>query len=185
MGLNRSQQMAQIRRARTAPEMRDRSARRSVGLRHCLDARGPVGRPDLVFPRPRVVVFIDGCFWRGCPQHYTRRGSREDFWAGKLMANTTRDRDQTLALDAAGWRPVRVWEHEVFTAIRDVVGQIREPIKESSWTPPIRPVVVRVDVLDPVVRPERHHVEVLRGSDLAQTVDRVRNTTRWRRRRPA
>jgi DNA mismatch endonuclease (patch repair protein) len=129
-----------------------------------------------------VAVFIDGCFWHGCPEHYTRPGSREEFWAGKLKANTTRDRAQTLALDAAGWRTVRVWEHEVFTAPEDVVRGIRRAIEEAAWTPPARTMVVRVDVLDPATRLERHHLEELRGREPPHTVDHIRRTTKWARR---
>jgi DNA mismatch endonuclease (patch repair protein) len=182
MALSRSEQMARIRGTNTRPEVLLRTALWGQGLRYRVHAKTPVGRPDIVFPGSKVAVFIDGCFWHGCPDHYTRPGSREEFWVTKLTANTTRDRAQALALDAAGWRTVRVWEHEVFTALEGVVQEVRRAIEEVDWTPPMRLVVVRVDVLDPVTRLERHHVEELRGREPARTVDHVRRTTKWARR---
>ena len=174
--------MARIRGADTRPEVLLRTALWRQGLRYRLHTKAPAGRPDILFPRSKVALFIDGCFWHGCPAHYTRPGSREEFWAGKLAANTARDRAQTLALDAAGWHTVRVWEHEVFTALEAVVSEVRRAIEEVDWTPPAHPVVVRVDVLDPATRLERHHLEELRGREPARTVDHVRRTTKWTRR---
>ena len=69
-------------------------------------------RADVVFTRARVAVFIDGCFWHGCPIHATRPKANAGFWADKLAANRARDRDTDQRLTAAGWRVIRVWEHE-------------------------------------------------------------------------
>ena len=68
---------------------------------------------DVVFTRIRLAVFVDGCFWHGCPIHYTVPKSQAEFWAQKLRANVERDRRQTLALELAGWRVIRIWEHNV------------------------------------------------------------------------
>jgi DNA mismatch endonuclease (patch repair protein) len=67
---------------------------------------------DICFPRARVAVFVDGCFWHCCPQHGTLPKANADWWREKLAANKTRDRDTDARLEAAGWLPIRVWEHE-------------------------------------------------------------------------
>ena len=71
------------------------------------------GRPDFVFNRERVVVFVDGCFWHGCPKHGTLPKNNRPFWRKKLTGNAFRDRVVTQALRQSGWRVVRVWEHEL------------------------------------------------------------------------
>jgi DNA mismatch endonuclease (patch repair protein) len=77
------------------------------------DARAPMVRPDFVFPRQRVAVFVDGCFWHGCHWHYRRPGSRRNFWDAKVAANRARDQLVNRLLRRAGWRVLRVWEHEL------------------------------------------------------------------------
>jgi DNA mismatch endonuclease (patch repair protein) len=69
-------------------------------------------RADLVFTRARVAVFIDGCFWHGCPAHASAPKSNKEWWAQKLGANVRRDRDTDATLEASGWTVIRVWEHE-------------------------------------------------------------------------
>jgi DNA mismatch endonuclease (patch repair protein) len=69
------------------------------------------GRPDFVFQKDRVAVFVDGCFWHGCPQHGRKPDSNKRYWNAKIARNKARDRAVTLALKSAGWRVVRIWEH--------------------------------------------------------------------------
>jgi len=71
------------------------------------------GKPDFVFPKRRVAVFVDGCFWHGCPQHATKPRNNAAFWRKKLAANKARDRLVTRTLRHAGWRVLRIWEHEL------------------------------------------------------------------------
>lgn len=68
------------------------------------------GKPDFVFRRERVAVFVDGCFWHGCPRHATKPANNRAFWQAKLARNAERDREVTRELRKAGWRVVRVWE---------------------------------------------------------------------------
>ena len=75
-------------------------------------------RPDFVFPRLRWVLFVDGCFWHGCPVHGTRPAGNAAFWRRKFAANQARDRRNTRQLRAAGWRVLRLWEHELRTGAR-------------------------------------------------------------------
>lgn len=74
--------------------------------------RRPVfGRPDFVFPKEKVALFVDGCFWHGCPKHYTIPVNNGEFWRNKKLRNMKRDRQVTRTLTANGWKVVRVWEH--------------------------------------------------------------------------
>lgn len=69
------------------------------------------GKPDFVFPQHKLAIFVDGCFWHGCPIHGTRPKTNAAFWRRKISTNRTRDRLVTRALRARGWRVVRIWEH--------------------------------------------------------------------------
>lgn len=72
-----------------------------------------LGRPDLIFRRERVAVFLDGCFWHGCPKHYREPGSNVAFWRSKIARNRSRDRKVTASLRKLGWKVVRFWEHDL------------------------------------------------------------------------
>jgi DNA mismatch endonuclease, patch repair protein len=99
----------------TKPELALRSAAHAAGLRYRVAAR-PLAdlrrTADLVFRSARVAVFVDGCFWHGCPGHHTKASANADYWARKVEENRSRDRDTDARLTAAGWLPVRIWEHE-------------------------------------------------------------------------
>lgn len=86
---------------------------------------------DIVFLRARVAVFVDGCFWHGCPDHGTWPASNSDFWKSKIVGNRERDRETDSTLTSAGWLAVRVWEHEdpdvAAVSIRDAVRRRMEP----------------------------------------------------------
>lgn len=71
------------------------------------------GKPDFTFRRQRVVVFVDGCFWHGCPRHFNMPANNQAFWERKLTANKERDRLVTQTLRKQGWRVIRVWEHDL------------------------------------------------------------------------
>jgi len=72
-----------------------------------------IGRPDFVFPKLRLAIFVDGCFWHSCPLHGTKPKNNAAFWQKKLAANQERDRLVTRSLKKAGWRVLRLWEHEL------------------------------------------------------------------------
>jgi len=71
------------------------------------------GNPDFVFRKERVCIFVDGCFWHGCPQCYRRPGSNRKYWDEKVRKNRSRDRSVTSQLRKDGWRVLRIWEHEL------------------------------------------------------------------------
>lgn len=72
-----------------------------------------VGKPDFVFPARRIALFVDGCFWHGCPIHATQPKQNAEFWREKIERNKARDRLVNRTLKAKGWRVMRVWEHEL------------------------------------------------------------------------
>lgn len=71
------------------------------------------GKPDFVFRRERVAVFVDGCFWHKCPDCFRQPTSNEEYWEKKFARNVRRDRDVTAELRLRGWRVVRIWEHSL------------------------------------------------------------------------
>lgn len=99
----------------TSIERRIRSELHRRGLRFRLHQRllaGSRREADITFRAARVAVFVDGCFWHGCPQHGTWPKNNADFWRRKIEANVARDRDTDERLGADGWSVIRVWEHE-------------------------------------------------------------------------
>jgi len=99
----------------TAPELALRAVLFRMGLRYRIDLR-PIPslrrKADLVFPRLKIAVFVDGCFWHGCPEHATWPKANGEFWHRKIVGNQERDRDTNRKLAEAGWLSVAVWEHE-------------------------------------------------------------------------
>jgi DNA mismatch endonuclease (patch repair protein) len=114
------------RRVDTKPEIALRSALHRAGFRfrkdYRLDLDGIRVRPDIVFTRAKVAVFVDGCFWHCCPKHGTQPNRNADYWKPKLARNVERDREQDAALAEHGWRVVRIWEHEL---LDDAVGRLQ------------------------------------------------------------
>jgi DNA mismatch endonuclease, patch repair protein len=127
----RSQNMAAVKRSGTRPELGLRRALHAAGYRYRKDypirIDGRLLRPDIVFTRSRVAIFVDGCFWHGCPTHGQIPASNLSFWTEKLSANITRDRTQDRLLDAAGWTVLRIWEHvPVEEALTEVAGLLKQ-----------------------------------------------------------
>jgi DNA mismatch endonuclease Vsr len=89
-----------------------RKARASV-LSHDTRHLSLTVRPDFVFLKSWTAVFVDGCFWHGCPRHATKPANNRAFWKKKLAGNKTRDRLVNRTLRRAGWKVVRIWEHEL------------------------------------------------------------------------
>ena len=177
----RSALMARIRSKDTSPEVRLRKALWARGRRYRVDSRTPAGRPDLVFPGQHFAVFVDGCFWHGCPDHYVRPRSRSDFWARKLRENVERDRRQTLALEACGWSVHRVWEHDIEERLEEVVAEVEAALQgggpaahRNSWR------VVKVEPLDASGDHERRTMEELRNRAAKKVEVGPRSTQKWK-----
>lgn len=110
-----SARMSAQRRRDTKPEIALRRELHRRGLRYFVDQapiKGVRRRADLVFPRRKVAVFVDGCFWHSCPQHATFPKNNAQWWTDKLAANVVRDRDTDARLAEQGWTVIRIWEHE-------------------------------------------------------------------------
>ncbi|MGR6967004.1 very short patch repair endonuclease [Geodermatophilus sp. URMC 61] len=114
----------------TLPELRLRRAVHALGLRYRVCARPlPELRrtADLLFPRQHVAVFVDGCHWHGCPDHWAPPRTNVAYWVAKVDRNRARDKETDRLLAAAAWVSVRVWEHEdpqtAALRVRDVVKQ--------------------------------------------------------------
>jgi DNA mismatch endonuclease (patch repair protein) len=115
--------MTRIKGKNTKPEIMLRKALWREGVRYRL-AYKLDGKPDLVIPKTRIVIFIDGCFWHQCPLHCKIPDTNRDFWVNKLSRNVQRDKVVTEILEKAGWRVFRCWEHEVRQGLADVINKI-------------------------------------------------------------
>lgn len=127
------------RRRDTGPELAIRSRLHRAGLRYRVDWSLPFDRrrrADLVFTRVGLYVFIDGCFWHGCPQHFVVPKTRTDFWVGKIEGNRRRDRDTDERLNQLGLTPLRVWEHTDPDTASAVVIAAYRTLERKGATPP-------------------------------------------------
>jgi DNA mismatch endonuclease, patch repair protein len=124
----------------TRPEIALRSALHRAGQRFRKDypLRVDGGRPirvDIAFPKARVALFVDGCFWHACPEHGTAPRANSGYWIPKLARNVARDREVDLRLERADWLAVHVWEHDLADQAADRVVKIVRP---RTGQPPIR-----------------------------------------------
>lgn len=125
------------RRRDTSPELALRGELHRRGLRYRVDylirLEGLRARPDIVFVRARVAVYVDGCFWHRCPVHGTEPKANAAYWKPKLDENVDRDRRATAALRAEGWTVVRVWEHTEVAATADAIqALLRDTVAGSE-----------------------------------------------------
>jgi DNA mismatch endonuclease (patch repair protein) len=125
--------MQAIRRKDTKPEIAVRTLLHAAGMRYRCDLRLKLGeravRPDIVFTRLKVAVFIDGCFWHSCPQHGRAPKTNTDYWNPKLARNRERDVANTAALESAGWKVVRAWEH---TSPETIAAEVKKAVAARS-----------------------------------------------------
>jgi DNA mismatch endonuclease, patch repair protein len=119
----RSERMSRVRQRGTDLERRLRSALRAKGLRYRANVRLP-GTPDIAIGQGKIAVFVDGCFWHGCPQHGTMPKTNRTFWQKKISRNRERDREVDAALHNLGWTAVRVWQHDIKASVGGVVDKL-------------------------------------------------------------
>jgi DNA mismatch endonuclease (patch repair protein) len=170
--------MARIRAVDTTPELALGRALWRKGARYRKHVKTPVGKPDFVFASKRVAVFVDGCQWHGCPDHYVRPRTRPEFWGPKLAQNVARDIRQTAALESGGWSVVRVWEHELRHDPSPAVAAVLAALEGRPGRPSPSWRVNQVDVLDPEADLERRYLVELRGKTAPRCEDRRRTTTK-------
>lgn len=117
----------------TGPELALRRELHKRGLRYRVN-RAPIQKlrrtVDILFPRERIAVFVDGCFWHGCPEHHTSAKTNAGYWSTKVETNRNRDAETTLALQSEGWLVLRFWEHipasEAADAVHAAVAEVRQ-----------------------------------------------------------
>ncbi|MGA5165230.1 MULTISPECIES: very short patch repair endonuclease [Streptomyces] len=126
----------------TAPEVAVRKLLHAAGLRYRVNVPVPGMRRrsiDIAFGSAKIAVFLDGCFWHGCPQHATHPRSNAEWWRAKLAKNIARDRETTEHLQALGWTVMRFWEHESPDAVAQAVTQARRAVAASPRPTKRRP----------------------------------------------
>ena len=129
----RSYNMSKIRGSNTIPEKNLRSLLWKRGFRYTLSSR-LYGKPDIVFPRYKTVVFVDGCFWHGCPRHFVQPRSNKNFWKEKIKKNKKRDKEVSRKLKQQGWKVVRIWEHELRKSEEKTISKIQKKIISTKKT---------------------------------------------------
>jgi DNA mismatch endonuclease (patch repair protein) len=128
----RSERMGRIGSKDTRPEMLLRRSLWALGVRYRLHPDGVPGRPDLVVPGARLAVFVDGCFWHGCPRHYTLPRNNRAFWLAKVERNRAR-RDAVLReLRREGWRVVQAWECDVRLRAPVLAARIARRVRNAK-----------------------------------------------------
>ena len=170
--------MARVRDRDTRPERCVRSALWSRGIRYRLGLRVAGARPDILLRRAHVTIFIDGCFWHGCPIHYAQPRTKVRFWAAKLRENVSRDVRQTQTLVDNGFAVLRFWAHEiaehpgevVATIVAAASGALNPPLLASRWR------VIQAERLDK--HRERRHLVSLDGYQRIEQGRRNKNSYR-------
>lgn len=125
----------------TKPELALRHAVHALGLRYRVSVRPlPAVRriADMVFTRARVAVFLDGCFWHGCPVHHTKAATNARYWAEKVQRNRERDAETDRLFGEAGWLVIRIWEHE---DPREAAQRIAAHVRNRRGEHPPRPAL--------------------------------------------
>ena len=120
----RAYNMSRIRGKNTVPEIKLRKMLFAAGIRGYRIHYNLPGKPDIVFVRKKIVVFIDGCFWHKCPADFQAPETRKDFWMKKIQSNIDRDKKINKQLKHEGWTIIRIWEHEIKKDPENVVKKI-------------------------------------------------------------
>lgn len=108
----------------TKMELKVRKALWHRGLRYRKNYKKLLGTPDIAFPNQKLVIFLDSCFWHGCPLHYREPKSNQEFWNEKIKRNQERDAEQTEHYVCQGWTILRFWEHEIASDFEQVINDI-------------------------------------------------------------
>ncbi|MDQ1106068.1 very short patch repair endonuclease [Nocardioides zeae] len=119
-----SRKMSTLARRDTKPEMALRRELHRRGMRFRVQMKVPGNNRrtiDIAFTKAKLAVYVDGCFWHGCPEHHHAPKSNAEWWRWKVERNRERDRDTDRELGEAGWRVLRIWEHEPVAAAGDLV----------------------------------------------------------------
>ncbi|MEU9490322.1 MULTISPECIES: very short patch repair endonuclease [Streptomycetaceae] len=151
----------------TAPEKLLRKHLHERGVRYRVSHRPMAGvrrTADVAFPGARVAVFVDGCFWHGCPLHCRWPGTNEEFWRDKIEGNRARDSETNRLLEQSGWLPVRVWEHEDSSEAADkIIALVKVRRRVTASEKRASQVTVNQKVGDGVLSAPQHDATVARA----------------------
>ena len=129
----RSEIMAKVRSRRNrSTELALASAFRIAGITGWRRHLPLPGSPDFAFPANKLAIFVDGCFWHGCPKHGTMPKTNKEFWGNKITANKRRDRKVDTLLRLRGWRVVRIWEHDTRRQLDRAVRRVEKALKQTQ-----------------------------------------------------
>ncbi len=123
--------MSRIRAKNTGPEVKLRKLLRAEGMRGYRIHYNLPGKPDLVFTKKKIVIFIDGCFWHKCPFCFQEPATHKEFWMKKIQSNVDRDQKVSEQLASEGWTVLRFWEHEVRKTPEEIIKKIAESLKNA------------------------------------------------------
>ena len=115
----------------TKPELLLRSELHKAGLRVRIHYN-LIGKPDIVFPSKRVAVFVDGCYWHGCPKCYKEPKTNTEYWKNKIARNQQRAKTVRRQLNRNGWRVMRVWEHELKNNLDKIIKNILKRLSKNN-----------------------------------------------------
>ncbi len=120
--------MRRVRHRDTGPELQIRRALWRKGFRYRVNYKAYGVSVDIAFPARKVAVFVDGCFWHGCPAHYVAPLNNFDIWRRKYERNRDRDAKNSAKLEAEGWQVVRIWSHTIRKDLDCAVGLVGERV---------------------------------------------------------
>jgi len=120
----RSEIMSRVRNKDSKMEISLRKALWAEGFRYRKNDTKYFGKPDIVLPKYKTVIFVDSCFWHGCPRHYGAPATRKAFWENKIMGNRKRDEEVNQHYEELGWNAIRVWEHELKSGFDSIIDGI-------------------------------------------------------------
>lgn len=135
-----SRRMAKVRQKGTDAEIALRRELYRRGLRYRVDfevLKKPRRVADIAFPGLRIAIFVDGCFWHGCPEHATWPKQNAEFWLQKIETNRHRDVDTNERLRSIGWTVLRFWEHEPASSAADIIAKLITTTRSKRCESPI------------------------------------------------
>lgn len=124
----RSFNMSKIHSKNTSPEIKLRKLLSGLGVRGYRLHYKLTGKPDIVFTKKRIVIFIDGCFWHRCKKDFVQPKSRKNFWLPKIEQNLKRDNIVNRKLKKEGWKVMRIWEHEILKQKELLILKVRKAL---------------------------------------------------------
>lgn len=122
--------MSRIQGKNTGPEVKLRKLLFAEGIRGYRIHFNLPGKPDIVFTKKKIVIFIDGCFWHKCSVCFQEPDTRKEFWMKKIQSNVDRDKKVNEQLRSEGWTIIRIWEHDVRKKPEDAVKMITEILEK-------------------------------------------------------